>query len=92
MPESDHGRSNGRRARSGERRPLAAGAKHEEDRIGTGAIRHPRSSAAEAMGIDVDGQQGLQHRPQGIGDAKAVVVRLFGVRCRSRFLVSCGFM
>ena len=38
--------------------------------VGTGAIGDARSSSAEAMGIDVDRQERLQHRPEGIGDAK----------------------
>ncbi len=51
--------------------PLAAGAQHVEDRISTGAIGDARASSAEAMLVDMDRQEGLEHRPEGIGDAKA---------------------
>jgi hypothetical protein len=54
-----------------QRLPLAAGAQHIEDGISTGTIGHARSSSAEAMRIDVDRQERLEHRPEGIGDAKA---------------------
>ena len=50
--------------------PLAARAQDVEDRISTAAIGDARSSSAEAMGIDVDRQERLEHRPEGIGDAK----------------------
>jgi hypothetical protein len=36
-----------------QRLPLAARPQHIEDGIGTGPIRHARSSATKAMGIDV---------------------------------------
>ena len=51
--------------------PLAARAQDGEDRVGTTAIGDARSSSAEAMGIDVDWQERLEHRPEGIGDVKA---------------------
>src|SRR5260221_428614 len=50
--------------------PLAAGAEHVEDRVGTRAIRDTRSPPAKAMRINVNRQQRLQHGPLLIGDAK----------------------
>src|SRR5437899_2668563 len=50
--------------------PLASRAQDVEDGIGTVAIGHPWASTAKAMRIDMDRQQGLQHRPQFIGDAE----------------------
>jgi len=44
--------------------PLAARSQHVEDRVGTISIGHARPSPAKAMGVDVDGQQRLEHGPQ----------------------------
>lgn len=52
-----------------QRPPLAAGPQDEANRIGTAPIRHARSSSAKAMGMDMDGQQGLEDSPQLIGNA-----------------------
>jgi hypothetical protein len=54
-----------------QRLPLTAGAQDVEDRVSAGTIGHARSSAAEAMPIDVDWQEGLEHRPQGIRNPEA---------------------
>jgi hypothetical protein len=51
--------------------PLAAGAQHVEDGVGTLAVGGARLAPAKAMGIPVLGQQALQQRPQGIRHAKA---------------------
>jgi hypothetical protein len=51
--------------------PLAAGPQDVENRIGTGSIRHSRSSSAKAMGVDVNGQQWLKDGPQRIRNAKS---------------------
>jgi hypothetical protein len=41
------------------------------EKIASAQVRSgTRSPSAEAMGIDVDRHEGLQHRPQRIGDAK----------------------
>jgi hypothetical protein len=43
--------------------PVAAGSQDVEDRVDTVSIRHARSSSAKAMGVDMHGQQGLEHCP-----------------------------
>ncbi len=53
-----------------QRLPLAARSQNVEDSIGTRTIRHARSSAAKAMGIDMDGQQRLKHGPELLRDPK----------------------
>jgi hypothetical protein len=53
-----------------ERAPLAAGPQDKEDGIGTGTIRHARSSPTKAMGIDVGWEQRLEHGPELIGNSK----------------------
>lgn len=51
--------------------PLTAGTEHIENGIRTPAIRHPRASPAKAVGVRAYWQQGLQHFPQVVGEAKA---------------------
>ena len=75
-----------------QRLPLAAGAQDEEDRIGTGTIRHAQSSSTKAVRIDVDRQQRLQHGPQRIGNAESGVVRWSGDRRWMRGLGSDVFI
>ena len=69
-PETDHAPWNARTLGLVQGLPLAARAQHIEDGIGADAIGHARSSAAKAMGIDVDGQERLEHGPEIIRDAK----------------------
>ena len=60
----------GAQVRLVQRLPLAAGAQHIEDGIGTDPGGRPRAPATKPVGVDVGGEQGLQHRPECIGDAK----------------------
>jgi hypothetical protein len=50
--------------------PLAARSQDVEDRIGTVSVGHSRSPTTKAMGVDMHWQQGLQHGPQFIGNAR----------------------
>jgi hypothetical protein len=52
--------------------PLAAGAQDEEDGVHTDAIRGTWPAAAEAMGVDVPGQEELDLLPEVVGDAPVV--------------------
>jgi len=60
-------------------------AQHIKDGVGALAVEHARATAAKPMCIHVNRQEQLQHRPEFVRDAKASVVRLFGVRARVRF-------
>ena len=53
----------GAQVRLVQRLPLAAGAQHIEDGIGTDPGGRPRAPATKPVGVDVGGEQGLQHRP-----------------------------
>jgi hypothetical protein len=64
--EAIMGRGADAQLRGVQRFPLSAGPQDKPDRIGTAAIRDAVASAAEAVRIVMDGQYGLQDRPQRI--------------------------
>jgi hypothetical protein len=49
-----------------QRPPLTPCAQDVENGIGTLPIGDPRAPAPKPMAVDVHGQQGLEHRPEGI--------------------------
>ena len=51
--------------------PLATGTEDVEDGIGAAAVGNPRTSAAEAVGVEMDRDEGLQDGPEGIGHTEA---------------------
>jgi len=67
-------------------------AQHIKDGVGALAVEHARATAAKPMCIHVNRQEQLQHRPEFVRDAKASVVRLFGVRARVRFGVGSSML
>lgn len=67
-------------------------AQHIKDGVGALAVGHARATAAKPMCIHVNRQEQLQHRPEFVRDAKAGVVRLFGVGARVRFGVGWMLM
>jgi hypothetical protein len=72
--------------------PLTARAQHIEDGIGTHPIRDTGASAPEPVRVDVRREQRLSTAHRASETRKPVVVRLFGVRLRSRFWCSCLFI
>ena len=67
--------------------PLAASAQHEEDGIGTDAVGGARAPAPEGMGVDVLGDEYLQHVPEFVGDTPIV-----GDRGLIHDPLSCGIV
>jgi hypothetical protein len=67
--------------------PLATGAQHEEDGLQADAVILAGATAAEAMGVLVNGQQGLQLLPQNIRNAPRL-----GNRFGAHLLASCKAM
>jgi hypothetical protein len=74
--------------------PRASGSQHVEDGIGTVSIRHPWSSEAFAMRVDMCGQQRLEYGPRLIADLisgrRAVIWRPISPSFR-RFLFAHAF-
>ncbi len=50
--------------------PLAARSQHIKDGISTSSIGHSWASPAKSMRVDVDWQEGMQLRPQILGDPR----------------------